>query len=135
MIYLLSYNHKPPRAFFVQYIHLTRDSLDRKFDLCKINAIMGTNENERKASERGQVATRTKIDASRRKHDFPRNTRYKNNRVSLSIFFLDQLLCIYITIRCASFLNVLNQFLWKMVFITCVRKQERNVRGDPLRGP
>jgi len=53
------------------------DKRDREFDPRTIDA----RSSERKGRERGQAATRTEIDASRRKHDFPTNTRYKNSGV------------------------------------------------------
>jgi len=74
--------------FFYVHGKTLCDKRDREFDPRTIDA----RSSERKGRERGQAATRTEIDASRRKHDFPTNTRYKNSGVvpltrCASVFF------------------------------------------------
>lgn len=73
---------------------------------------------ERKGRERGQAATRTEIDASRRKHDFPTNTRYKNSGVvPLDYYLHNRSMCLR-----EFFFRSLDRLSWK------TRKKERESR-------
>jgi len=87
---------------FMRWKNSLHNKHDREFD-----SRIDVRSSERKGKERGQATTRTEIDASRRKRDFPTNTRYKNSEV------IPRPTIIYITTRCASIFFPIWRFFWK----------------------